>query len=188
MMVDFVSKIYFKKFNETRLKINHKEIENCTNVIFLTFKNNKSIFVCGNGGSALTASHMVTDWNKSIFLQTGVPFKSFSLSDNMGILTAYANDFNYEEIFSEQLKNLMSKGDILICLSGSGNSKNVLSAVHYAKSINCETIGLTGYDGGELKKIVDYSYHVPINDMQITEDFHLMFGHIVMQFFNGHLK
>ena len=172
---------YISKYKDTLSKIDMREISNCTNVINNAWKYEKQIFVCGNGGSALTASHFVTDWNKSIFLETGKSFKGVCLADNIGIVTAYANDIDYNEIFSEQLKNLMQKEDILICISGSGNSENIVLAANYAKKINCKTIGLTGFDGGKLKNIVDYSYHVPINDMQIAEDFHLMFGHIVMQ-------
>ena len=177
---------YISNYNDTLSKINVHEILNCIEIIHNAWKNENQIFVCGNGGSALTASHFVTDWNKSIFLETGKSFKGVCLTDNIGILTAYANDISYNEIYIEQLKNLMRKGDVLICISGSGNSKNVLLAANYAKSVYCKTIGLTGFDGGKLKNIVDHSYHVPINDMQIAEDFHLMFGHIVMQSLCGY--
>ena len=181
-------KNYINKFEEVLSKISYDEISTCVEVIQKAWQNNKTIYVCGNGGSGSTASHFVTDWNKSIFLNTGKPFKSFSLVDNIGILTAYANDTSYENIFAGQLKNLISKGDVLICISGSGNSSNILAAVDVANKKGCDTIGLTGYDGGKLKNIVNYSYHVPINDMQITEDFHLMFGHILMQILSGYMK
>ena len=100
------------------------------------------------------------------------------LNDSIPTMLAYANDVNYEYVFVEQLKNFLNKGDIVIGLSGSGNSKNVLNAIEYANSKNAITIGLTGYDGGFLKKICRYSVNANINDMQISEDIHMMLCHM----------
>jgi len=115
------------------------------------------------------------------YLHTGRPLNGRSLVDNIGLITAYANDLSYEDIFSEQLKNIMNEGDLVIAISGSGNSENVIRAVEYANANGGHTIGLCGYHGGKLKKIAHHSVWVPIDDMQLSEDIHAIFGHIVMQ-------
>lgn len=108
-------------------------------------------------------------------------FKFVCLNDNIPSLMAYANDLSFEDIFIEQLKNFFQPNDVVIGISGSGNSKNVLRAIEYANINRGITVGLTGYDGGILKKIVQYSVHVPVNDMQITEDIHMVLDHCMMK-------
>lgn len=161
--------------------LNHDEINFGINLIREKFLSGKQIFTCGNGGSASTASHYITDWNKMIRLATGKKFKGISLCDNLGLITAYANDFSYEEIFSGQLKGLMESGDLLVAISGSGNSPNVLKAVECAHQIGGDTLGVVGYDGGKLKQLAQHSILVKSFDMQLCEDVHLMFGHMVMK-------
>lgn len=141
------------------------------------------IFTIGNGGSAATASHMVVDFEKGAneILNTDKKFNLECLSDNTPIITAIANDISYDDIFVFQLEKKLKPGDLLIAISGSGNSRNIIKAVKYAKSINVPVIGVTGYDGGELMKLCDYKLHVPINDMQITEDIHMMFDHMLLR-------
>ncbi len=141
----------------------------------------KKIFTCGNGGSAHTASHYITDWNKMIYLATGRMFRGISLCDNIGAITAYSNDISYEEIFCGQLKSLMDDGDLVIGISGSGNSKNVINAIEYANKNGGDTLAVVGYDGGALKSIAKNNVWVPSFDMQLCEDLHLMFGHMVMK-------
>lgn len=175
-------KNYFEKHHEVIKSINTKDIIKISNIIKKTFKKNNNIFVCGNGGSAYNASHFITDWNKMIMVHTGKKFKGYSLCDNIGILTAYANDFEYKKIFSGQLSSIYNKGDLLIAISGSGNSENIIEAVKFVKKKNGQVISLTGFDGGKLKKISKYNVHVPSNDMQICEDIHLMIGHIIMKY------
>lgn len=145
------------------------------------FDAGKKIITCGNGGSASTASHYITDWNKMVNLATGRKFRGISLCDNIGLITAYANDVGYEEVFAGQLKALMDPGDLLVAISGSGNSPNVLKAVEYANSAGGETLAVVGYDGGKLMPMCTHSVLVPSFDMQICEDIHLMFGHMVMK-------
>ena len=173
---------YLKKHFEIHKKIKKKDIENIAKVINQAFKKNKNIFVCGNGGSAYNASHFITDWNKMVMIYRGKRFRGYSLCDNLGLITAYSNDISYNDIFSGQLHSIYNKGDILIAISGSGNSKNVIKAVEYVKKQKGTTISLTGFNGGKLKKITKYNVHVPCNDMQICEDFHLMIGHIIMKY------
>jgi len=145
------------------------------------FEAGKKIITCGNGGSASTASHYITDWNKMVNLATGQRFRGLSLCDNIGLITAYGNDLAYEEVFSGQLRAIMDEGDLLVAISGSGNSPNVLKAVEYANSIGGTTLAVVGYDGGKLMPLCHQSVWVPSFDMQLCEDVHLMFGHMVMK-------
>jgi D-sedoheptulose 7-phosphate isomerase len=139
------------------------------------------IVVFGNGGSSITALHFVTDWNKSIPLATGRPFLGRTLVDNIGLLMAYANDMGFESVFEHQLRNILRDDDLVIAISGSGNSENVIRAVEYAKSRGVETLGLCGFDGGKLRLLTDEAVWAEVNDMQLSEDVHAIFGHIVMQ-------
>lgn len=164
--------------------LNFEEIENLINTIKNTCKIGGVIYTCGNGGSAYNASHFVTDWNKFIPIKLK-NFKSISLCDNLGLITATSNDSSYDNVFLEQLKNFYNKKDLLICISGSGNSKNLIKATKYARSKNGKVFSLVGFDGGQLKKISNYSVHVRSNDMQICEDTHIMIGHIVMKFLSN---
>ena len=150
-------------------------------VVESAWKDKKKIITCGNGGSALTALHFIADWNKSVFIKTSKPFYGCSMVDNIGLMMAYANDVSYDDIFVEQLKNIAQKGDLVIFISGSGNSVNIINAAHYAAKNELNMLALCGYDGGILKKVVDTHLHVKSFDMQIVEDMHLMFGHLVMK-------
>jgi len=145
------------------------------------FQAGRQIITCGNGGSAYAASHYITDWNKMVNLATGRRFRGLSLCDNLGMLTAFANDVAYDEIFTGQLKAILDKDDLVIAISGSGNSPNVVKAVEYANQAGAETLAVVGYDGGTLKRIAKHSVWVPSFDMQLCEDVHLMFGHMVMK-------
>ena len=139
----------------------------------------KRVYTCGNGGSASTASHMASDLNKGANRQDSPRFKAIALTDNVPAMSAWANDSSYEDIFVEQLKNHLEKGDVVIAMSGSGNSSNILKAVHYANDIGATTIGLSGFDGGKLSKIANISYVVPNNCMQQVEDIHLLIEHML---------
>jgi D-sedoheptulose 7-phosphate isomerase len=139
----------------------------------------KRVYTCGNGGSASTASHMASDLNKGANRQDSPRFKAIALTDNIPAMSAWANDSSYEDIFVEQLKNHLEKGDVVIAISGSGNSPNILKAVHYANDIGATTIGLSGFDGGKLSKIANISYVVPNNCMQQVEDIHLLIEHML---------
>jgi D-sedoheptulose 7-phosphate isomerase len=145
------------------------------------YESGRLIITCGNGGSAYAASHYITDWNKMVNLATGKPFRGVSLCDNLGMITAFANDIAYDEVFAGQLRALLSPGDLVIAISGSGNSPNVVKAVEYANGAGAETLAVVGYDGGRLKQIATHVVWVPSHDMQICEDAHLMFGHMVMK-------
>jgi D-sedoheptulose 7-phosphate isomerase len=172
---------YFKNLHSTIDKLDHNDFDNCSSIIANYINKNNKILSCGNGGSASTASHYITDWVKMSLTQNKHRLDAICLSDNIGMLTAYGNDFNYDSVFSEQVRSYGRKNDLLICVSGSGNSLNLLQAVDTAKDIGLKSMAIVGYDGGELIKKCDYSVHIPSFDMQICEDLHLSFGHVVMQ-------
>ena len=138
-----------------------------------------TIYICGNGGSASTASHMVCDLSKNTRKDGANRLRVIGLSDNIPSITAYANDEGYECIFAEQVYSLVMKGDVIIAISGSGNSPNVLRAVKAANHLGAKTIGLTGYQGGELLSLVDTCLVVPYNSLEQIEDVHLVINHIL---------
>lgn len=147
-------------------------------------KEERNIFIMGNGGSSATASHFVCDMNKGCSDQHTSRFRMICLNDNVPTMMAYANDMAYDKIFVEPLKNFLKKGDLVIGISGSGNSRNVVEALAYAKQHGASTAGLTGFNGGKVAGIVDISVHVPVNDMQIVEDMHTMVMHMTMKHFS----
>ena len=146
-------------------------------------ENERTIYVFGNGGSASTASHYQNDFNKGVSEHTEKKFRFLCLNDNVPTIMAVANDIGYDEIFRFQLQGKLKPSDVLFAISGSGNSKNVINAVEYAKSLDCTIVGLTGFSGGKLKELSDISLHVPINSMQITEDLHMILDHLMMSVF-----
>ena len=148
--------------------------------ILAAYEADGNIYIFGNGGSASTASHFQNDFNKGLSEPLEQKFNFVCLNDNVPTVMAIANDLGYENIFSFQLKNKLKENDLVVGISGSGNSPNVLNAIEYAKSEGVRTVGITGYDGGKLAKTVDVSFHVAVNDMQITEDVHMILDHLMM--------
>lgn len=163
------------------------EINDAMNAINEAYEKEGTIYVCGNGGSASTASHMQNDFNKGISEYVEKKFNFYCLNDNVATVMAVANDIGYEEIFRFQLLNKIKKNDLFIGISGSGNSKNVLNAAEYAKEQGIPVIGITGYNGGKLHDLADYNMHVDENDMQIAEDLHMTFDHMMMKIFHNFL-
>lgn len=155
-------------------------INQVMNVLERARLSGKRIFTCGNGGSASTASHMGSDFNKGISYAQDIKYDIECLCDNVPMMMAVANDFSYDDIFVVPLKNKMKAGDVLIGISGSGNSENVIRACTYANEIGAETIAFTGYDGGKLRKIAKYNVHIDVDNMQVTEDIHLVLNHMMM--------
>ena len=142
-------------------------------------QNNKRVFVFGNGGSAATASHMACDFGKNTRQPDQPRLKIISLPDSLAGLTAYANDEGYENVFSEPLLSLAEAEDIAIAISGSGNSPNVLKGIQTARQMGLNTIGLTGFEGGKLKEMVDICLVVASDSMERIEDIHLIINHIL---------
>ena len=143
----------------------------------------RSIFVCGNGGSAAAASHFVTDMVKSASYGRASRFRIMALTDSVSTITAYANDVGYESVFVEQLKNFAEAGDLVMAISGSGNSPNVLRAIEYANSIGCRTLALTGRDGGQLGPLAQLNLQVSEPHMGRIEEAHLTICHIIGYYF-----
>jgi D-sedoheptulose 7-phosphate isomerase len=180
-MTTFSVSNYLTAHQQLSRKLNTEIFQKGIEMIQETFERGKKIITCGNGGSASTASHYITDWNKMVNLATGKKFRGVSLCDNAGLITAYGNDLTYADVFSGQIDALMDEGDLLVAVSGSGNSPNVLNAVEAARRAGGKVLGVVGYDGGKLIPICDHSVWVPSFDMQLCEDVHLMFGHMVMK-------
>ncbi len=186
--VEGSAQAYLAKLKRQLEVLDHAEIDRAVAVVARAWQEGKQIIVLGNGGSSLTALHFVNDWNKSVFMRGGKRFRGRTLVDNVGLLMSYANDIAFEDVFVEQLKNLMEAGDLVIAVSGSGNSENVIRAVDWANANGGVTLGLCGYGGGRLKDIAQQRVWVQVDDMQLCEDIHSIFGHVVMQTLCGDLN
>lgn len=171
MLLSLINYLQLEKI--TIGSINYGPIIVAIQALETAYKNKRTVYIMGNGGSASTASHLTVDFTKII---PGLMTKC--LSDNIPTITAIANDFDYDYIFSKQLTNIKEK-DIVIVLSGSGNSKNIIKAVELANRKKAITIGILGFDGGSVKEQCDIPIHINVNDMQISEDLHLMICHIL---------
>ena len=171
---------YIRKEIEVLQSLDRKSIAKALDKLTEAWENERDIYIFGNGGSSATASHFENDFNKGVSEPLEKKFRFHCLNDNMSTVMAVANDLGFEEVFRFQLVNRVKKDDIIMAISGSGNSKNVLNAVEYAKEKGAYIIGITGYDGGKLMGLSDLSLHADINSMQITEDIHMMFDHLMM--------
>ncbi len=181
-MTDYTKELasYIKREKRVLDALDLENVSHVMNFLVDKAREGARFFVCGNGGSSATASHFVCDFSKGIQEATSIPFKMMCLSDNTPMATAISNDIDYDHIFSCQLKLLAESGDVLILISGSGNSRNVCLASEEAKALGVFTVALTGYDGGKLGQMVDYHLHVPVDDMQIAEDIHMVLDHMMM--------
>jgi D-sedoheptulose 7-phosphate isomerase len=172
---------YTLRLTEILNKLDYEQIDIAIDLIQKKWRAGQQIITLGNGGSSLTALHFINDWNKSIFMSKKIPFRGRSLVDNIGLVMSYGNDIDFKDIFLEQLKNILNPGDLVIAISGSGNSENVIRAVKYANENQATTLGLCGYSGGKLKDLAQHVVWAQVNDMQLSEDVHSIFGHMVMQ-------
>ena len=179
-MYDSLIDTYFDTLKRTLDSLDHREVSDFIQALLDARDAGKQIFVMGNGGSAATASHMVCDFNKGLAVDGKPRFKFICLNDNMATLMAYANDVSYDDVFVEPLKNFMQPGDLVIGISGSGNSTNVVKAIEWANDNGGKTFSLVGYSGGKLKQGSQRSIHVDIENMQIVEDIHIILNHMIM--------
>ena len=163
----------------SKIKDSHENLKKIFQVFLKARDQRRKIFVMGNGGSASTATHFVSDLLKTSLTKNTNRFKAFSLSDNIPVILAWANDTSYDEIFASQLENVLDKNDIVIGISGSGNSQNVLKAIKFANKMKVTTISLTGQKGGKISKISEINFTVPSNDMLTIETIHLMICHLI---------
>jgi D-sedoheptulose 7-phosphate isomerase len=174
--------LYLKKFTDILQQINLTEVETAINLIQEKYDQGKTIFVIGNGGSAANASHFAQDMAKGVFLDQSVAkrIRALSLTDNTPYMTALGNDDGYDRIFEAQLRTFANEGDLLVIISGSGNSKNVLRAIDFCKEKGLSTIGFSGFDGGKMKTSLDVEVHIPLNEMCTVESVHSVIFHYII--------
>lgn len=172
---------YFSRLSDTLKDLNTEPVEKLTELLLDARDKEHSIFIFGNGGSASTASHVTGDFLKGISYELDKRFRVMCLSDNISGLTAISNDLGYDDVFVEQLKVFMKKDDLVIGISGSGNSVNVVKAMEFAVENGAKTVAMCGFKGGKIKGLADVVIHVPISDMEITEDIHIIIFHAIKQ-------
>ncbi|MEX0978276.1 MAG: SIS domain-containing protein [Pirellulales bacterium] len=177
---------YVQRLQAELVRVDPQEIQAWADLVYDAWEHEKFIFVFGNGGSGTTATHICEDLGKSSLRQhelhdeTKKRLKVLSLTDNLGWILALGNDIGYDHIFVQQLMNYGTKGDLAIAISGSGNSPNVLLAVDWANRHGLKTFGLTGFDGGKLRRMAHSGMHVPLDDMGMVESIHLCLFHWVL--------
>lgn len=176
------SKDYISILSDTLHKIDFNSLSKIVSLIEKKVKNKKTLYVCGNGGSAAISNHFVCDYLKYMRTDNNLLPKIFSLSSSNELMTAISNDISYDKIFSYQLKVLACSGDILLVISSSGNSKNLIEVIKAAKKMNIKTISFTGFDGGIIKRISDYNLHFNYKNYGISEDLHHISMHLVCQY------
>ena len=177
-----------KYINDLKLVLENLDVSKIVNIkdaLESTIRNKSKVYILGNGGSAATASHMANDLSVGLKLRDIRNFDVESLSDNSSVCTAIANDIGYENIFYAQIKNKIKKDDILIAISCSGNSANIIKAVEYAKNIGTTVIGMTGFEGGRLKELSDINFHVQTSkgEYGLVEDAHMILDHILYSYY-----
>ncbi|MFA5160396.1 MAG: SIS domain-containing protein [Candidatus Omnitrophota bacterium] len=175
---------YSSRLVEALRLLPQKNIKLFFNEVLSVWRKNGQIFICGNGGSAANALHISNDLFYGIAKNQGKGIKIHALTANQPVVTCLANDISYGEVFSIQLDLLANSGDMLIALSGSGNSTNILSALKKAKEMKIFSVAILGYSGGAALKMADIPIHVPVHDMQISEDLQMIIGHALAQWLN----
>jgi D-sedoheptulose 7-phosphate isomerase len=185
MKIESFVKDYLIRLKHILDDIDTEVVSDIIDALELTLVNKSRIYIIGNGGSSATASHMVNDLGAGLRRRDIVNFDVISLGDNSPVVSAIANDIGYENIFFMQMKGLINPNDILIAISCSGDSPNIVKAVDYAKDLGCKIIGITGFDGGYLKSISDISFHVnaPKNEYGLVEDVHMILDHIIYSYY-----
>jgi D-sedoheptulose 7-phosphate isomerase len=172
---------YFSTVQELLGHIPFEAVDQVVDALMEANRAGRTVYICGNGGSAATATHFGCDLAKRPIVAGQPRFRVIALTDNNALMTALSNDISYDAVFAEQLLPLVRSQDVLIGISGSGNSKNVLNAVSVAKQAGAVTIGFCGYDGGKLREMVDIPVHVPSHTMAMVEDVHLMLEHAICE-------
>jgi D-sedoheptulose 7-phosphate isomerase len=181
MNVNSFAKDYLTRLKSVIDSFDLSTYERIVDAFLQAYNDNAHIFVMGNGGSGATASHLACDINKGCCIDLSKKFKMLCLNDNMPTMLALANDLSYQAVFEEQLKNFFLPGDLVIGISGSGNSENVLNAIRFAADNGGRTMGWCGFDGGKLAGAVDLAFVVNSHDMQQVEDAHVILAHMLMQ-------
>jgi D-sedoheptulose 7-phosphate isomerase len=173
------SETYFRGVASVLRRLPFALIDRVTDALWNAYLEGKIVYVFGNGGSAALASHCACDLGKGTTVDSNRRFRVLALTDNIPLMTAWANDASYDDIFAEQLTPFVDKGDIALAISGSGNSPNVLKALHVARDAGAFTIGLTGFQGGKMKPLCDLCIIIPSENMQVIEDLHVSVNHSI---------
>lgn len=168
---------YFRALSDTVDRLPRKDVELVADLLMTVFADNRTLFLFGNGGSAALASHFACDLAKGTVNPSGKRFRAIALTDNVAVMTAWANDSHYDDIFAEQLLNFVAPDDLAFAISASGNSPNVLKALDAARRAGASTIGLTGFAGGKMKSLCDACIVIPSDNMQLIEDLQLSVAH-----------
>jgi len=181
MTTAFDTHSYLEELSATIRLLALPTIDRLVQVLLQAYYSGRTIFLFGNGGSASLASHMTCDLGKGTIPAAGKRLRAVALTDNVALITAWANDTRYERIFAEQLENLLHPGDVAFAISASGNSANILAALSFARQAGAVTAGITGFQGGQMKSLCDACVVVPSDDMQIIEDLHVSIAHCVFR-------
>lgn len=179
------SRAYLARLNQACQEIPLDKVENLANALLEAWRNKRQVFIFGNGGSAGNAVHLANDFVFGISKKFGSGLRIHALPANTSVITCLANDIGYENIFEYQLGLMSDPGDIVIALSGSGNSPNIVKALEYASQAQLQSFAILGYSGGKCLSLANTSIHIPINDMQISEDLQVIIGHMLMQHLYG---
>lgn len=188
MVTNETIKQYVNGLSYALQNIKTESLEAAVDILWDAYENNRQVFIFGNGGSASTASHMACDIGKGVVCSGKKRFRVQSLCDNVAVMSAWANDVSYETIFKDQLENLLNQGDIVIAISASGNSPNIVKAVEFAKQQGAIVIGMSGFSGGILKQLSDVNLYFPVKDYGQVEDLHLMCEHIITECIRQRMK
>src|SRR6266513_1481814 len=170
---------YFDEVDQMLQAISLLDLQKVLQLLERAYQGCRRIFIMGNGGSAATASHFALDLAKNTIVQGAPRLKAISLTDHVPLITAWSNDTAYEHIFAEQLANMIEPGDLVICISTSGNSPNVINAIQLAKACKASTVGLLGAKGGKIKEMVDAYVLAPGQNIEQEEDAHLILAHVI---------
>lgn len=180
-MREFVS-AYFDKVRKVMEEVSADDVAEVVRVLGEAYDKGQTVFLCGNGGSASTASHWACDLGKGTVAEGKPRFRVLSIGDHQALLTAYANDCGYDTVFAEPIRSWARPGDVVILITASGNSPNVLAAAHAAREMGCTTIGLIGFGGGKLAKLVDHQITVKSREYGPVEDLHMILDHLISGF------
>ncbi|MBS2025490.1 MAG: SIS domain-containing protein [Deltaproteobacteria bacterium] len=178
MVREFAAK-YFDEMKQVLDRIELDKLERVVDLLVETVQHDRQVFVFGNGGSAAASSHFLCDLAKTAAVPGAKKFRVICLNDNVPVMTAWANDVGYEQVFVGQLRNYLNEGDVVIAVSGSGNSPNILRAVEYAIEKKAHTVGISGFDGGKLKGLAEVSLIAHVDDMQHAEDVQTVLMHVM---------
>ena len=183
------AKQYFDDLQRVVGRVSREGLDQIASTLMEAYEAGRTVFTFGNGGSAALASHLACDLGKgTAYCNGGKRFRVLALTDNLSVLTAWANDSGYEDVFSEQLRTFIQPQDVAFAISASGNSKNVLNALRVAREARAKTVGISGFEGGQMKPLCDICVVVPSSNMQIIEDLHLAMSHSIFRIVHSRMS